>query len=154
MCDSDADNDNIKNPEDNCWIVPNPDQQDSDHDGKGDACDGDNDGDKTPDDKDNADNNTEISVTDFTGVTIIVLDNKRDDEDSLKYEINDEGREIIQHNNAPAAMVVGKHRLNGFDFEGTIQVTGGDNDFIGFVFAVQVSTPVCAWRHNWGDCVL
>ncbi len=34
--------------------MPNPDQQDSDHDGKGDACDGDNDEDNTPGDQDNA----------------------------------------------------------------------------------------------------
>jgi len=38
-CDPDADGDGIPNTLDNCPAMANPDQVDSDHDGKGDACD-------------------------------------------------------------------------------------------------------------------
>lgn len=37
--DNDLDNDGVNNEDDNCPLVPNPDQSDSDNDGAGDACD-------------------------------------------------------------------------------------------------------------------
>ncbi len=41
----DTDGDQVADTEDNCVLVPNPDQQDANSDGLGDACDGDDDGD-------------------------------------------------------------------------------------------------------------
>lgn len=55
QCDNnqDIDEDGHQNNQDNCPYVPNADQADHDHDGKGDACDPDDDGDGVPDDRDN-----------------------------------------------------------------------------------------------------
>ena len=52
-CDDDDDNDTVADSDDNCPLVPNPDQTDSDGDGVGDACDDDNDNDTIPDSADN-----------------------------------------------------------------------------------------------------
>jgi len=49
----DTDGDDIVDPQDNCPLVPNPQQEDRDDDGVGDACDGDQDGDGVPDVQDN-----------------------------------------------------------------------------------------------------
>ena len=56
-CDqpSDLDHDGVYDKDDNCLVVRNPDQRDSDGDGQGDACDlvNDRDGDGVADDRDN-----------------------------------------------------------------------------------------------------
>ncbi len=49
----DTDKDGIVDEEDNCPLVSNPDQEDSDNDGIGDVCEDDEDGDGIPDDVDN-----------------------------------------------------------------------------------------------------
>jgi Thrombospondin type 3 repeat len=49
----DGDGDGVPDDEDNCPLVSNPDQTDTDGDGQGDACDADDDGDGVPDDEDN-----------------------------------------------------------------------------------------------------
>lgn len=52
----DMDGDGVPDKEDNCPLVPNADQRDSDRDGRGDVCDGvvrDTDADGVPDDSDN-----------------------------------------------------------------------------------------------------
>jgi len=52
-CDDDDDNDTIPDSDDNCPLIPNVDQTDSDDDGLGDACDDDDDNDTIPDSTDN-----------------------------------------------------------------------------------------------------
>jgi hypothetical protein len=49
----DADEDGVPDDEDNCPLEPNPDQEDLDVDGQGDACDEDDDGDEILDEEDN-----------------------------------------------------------------------------------------------------
>jgi hypothetical protein len=66
----DPDGDGLNSPQDNCPSVYNPGQQDSDHDGVGDACDKDKDNDGIPDLYDNCPttSNTSQVDTDHDGV--------------------------------------------------------------------------------------
>ena len=72
-CDTDKDGDGILDKVDNCPLVPNPKQIDTDRDGKGDNCNDDTDGDGVPDDKDNCMKNGKILTTDFRGIQNITL---------------------------------------------------------------------------------
>ena len=55
-----------------------------------------------------------------------------------QWEFRDEGKEIWQGLNSRAAVAIGKDRLSGVDFSGTIFVeTDNDDDFVGFVFSFQ-----------------
>ena len=53
MCDTDDDNDTILDDQDNCPLIANLDQLDTDEDGTGDVCDTDDDGDGVEDSLDN-----------------------------------------------------------------------------------------------------
>ena len=63
----DADFDNIADSADNCPSTFNPDQIDSDRDGKGNACDSDNDNDGVPDATDNCPNTANPDQADLDG---------------------------------------------------------------------------------------
>ena len=58
---------------DNCPLVVNPSQIDTDGNGKGDVCDDDYDGDGILDIIDNCPNNGQITSTDFRGIQAITL---------------------------------------------------------------------------------
>ena len=65
MLSLDADNDGIPNVRDNCWLAYNPQQVDTNGDGRGDICQEDTDIDGTVDFLDNCPNNSRIYATDF-----------------------------------------------------------------------------------------
>jgi len=69
-CDEDDDNDTIADADDNCPLIVNPDQADTDGDGLGDACDDDSDNDTIADANDNCplDANPDQTDTDGDGL--------------------------------------------------------------------------------------
>ena len=56
---------------------------------------------------------------------------------SAVWVYSDQGTEITQNLNSPAAVVISKARLSSVDFSGIMKTTNSDNDFIGFVFSFQ-----------------
>ena len=72
-CDTDKDGDGVMDNVDNCPLVVNPSQLDTNGDGKGDDCDDDYDGDGILDLVDNCPNNGQITSTDFRGIQAITL---------------------------------------------------------------------------------
>ena len=65
VCDTDKDGDCVMDDDDNCFLIHNPNQIDTDQDGKGDVCEDDFDGDGVDDGLDNCPNNGLIFNTDF-----------------------------------------------------------------------------------------
>jgi hypothetical protein len=66
-CDNDDDNDTIADADDNCPLLPNANQTDSDGDGLGNVCDGDDDGDTISDNVDNCPLDLNPDQTDSDG---------------------------------------------------------------------------------------
>ena len=82
LCGYDKDDDGIRDSIDNCPETPNPDQKDSDGDGKGDACDGsDRDGDGVPDGEDNCPDTPNADQKDTDGDGIGDACDENDDAD-------------------------------------------------------------------------
>ncbi len=73
MCDDDDDNDGVNDDFDNCPLIPNPDQKDTDGDGVGDICDVDDDGDGVINDFDNCPNTPEGIKVNLEGCEIFSL---------------------------------------------------------------------------------
>jgi uncharacterized repeat protein (TIGR01451 family) len=82
-CTGDSDNDTIPNEADNCPLVPNPDQLDSDGDGIGDACDLDNDNDGVADAVDNCPHTPNADQTDSDGDGVGDVCDSDDDGDTV-----------------------------------------------------------------------
>lgn len=135
VCDPDIDGDGIRNENDNCRLVSNPDQEDENHDGIGDIC---QDIDLTGNFIDNCPNNTRVFRTDFRHYQAISLDPEGESQFEPKWVIYDKGSEIVQLINSDPGVVVGKDAYGGLDFEGSVFVdTDNDDDYIGFVFSFQ-----------------
>jgi len=137
-CDDDSDNDGIVDGEDNCPIVSNPDQEDSDKDGVGDACSDDCDGDSIVDSLDACPCNGDITVTDFRGIQNITLQPAGGPPPI--WQFRNDGKEIFQEVNSAAGIAIGDAKLSAVEFEGTMYVGPGDDDWIGAIFSFQDSS--------------
>merc|ERR1712051_915141 len=127
----------------NCMLAHNPDQIDSDGDGRGDICQDDFDVDGKPDYIDTCPNNSVIYATDFRTYQTVVLD--------PHWVIYNKGAEIVQTMNSDPGLAVGFHRFGGVDFEGTFFVdTEIDDDYVGFIFSYQDNNQFYSvmWKKN------
>ncbi|CAG07859.1 unnamed protein product, partial [Tetraodon nigroviridis] len=144
-CDDDDDNDGILDEDDNCRLVANSDQKDSDGqcpvpaNRVGDACEGDFDKDSIIDIIDHCPENAEITLTDFRAYQTVVLDPEGDSQIDPNWVVLNQGMEIVQTMNS------------GVDFEGTFHVnTVTDDDYAGFIFGYQDSSSfyVVMWKQT------
>ena len=108
--------------------------------GVGDHCYEDWDGDGTKDIQDNCPNDKQVSGTSFYNFKTIALDPKGTSQSDAKWEIRNQGAEIVQTLNSDPGLAIGQDKLGGVDFEGTLFVnTRSDDDYVGFVFSFQVN---------------
>lgn len=137
-CDFDKDNDGVYDNVDNCPLVANPRQEDTNGTGVGDACRGDFDGDGTPDIYDVCPDNKRIYTTDFRSFHTVALDPKGSSQKDPEWIVFNKGAEFLQTLNSDPGLAIGYHAFGGVDFEGTFFVdTEVDNDYAGFVFGYQ-----------------
>lgn len=151
VCDFDKDNDGVPNNLDNCPLVSNPDQKDTNNTGVGNACRGDFDGDGIPDLFDVCPDNRKIYSTDFRSYQTIPLDPKGTSQVDPQWIIFNKGAEIVQTKNSDPGLAVGFHSFGGVDFEGTFFIdTKTDDDYAGFVFSYQDNSHfyVVMWKKN------
>ncbi|CAB3985904.1 thrombospondin-3 isoform X2 [Paramuricea clavata] len=149
VCDEDDDNDSIFDALDNCPLVANKNQNDTDGSGIGDVCKGDWDGDGVPDKYDASKSNNKITFTDFRKLQNIQLDTSKGVEADPVWIVKKKGTEVKQTANSDPGIAVGNDRFGGVDFNGTMYVDAKyDDDFIGFVFSYQDSSSFYAvtWK--------
>ena len=127
----DSDNDGVMNREDNCPLIPNPDQAD--------ICSEDFDGDGAPDDVDVCPKNKNIVKTEFRAVKVMPMGENAYSQKQPQWEFRNEGKEIYQKLNSAPFLAIGGAQLADVDFEATLFVgTSADNDWIGVLFSFQV----------------
>lgn len=140
-CDSDRDGDLVKDGEDNCKLVKNSMQRDKNGNSIGDKCEDDFDNDGVTDAEDDCPENKLISTTDFRNGEVVLLANKRPDKEDHKpphWVFRDQGKEVVQENNAQPSLLLTKQSYQGFDMSASLFVnTQSDDDFVGFAFGFQ-----------------
>ena len=114
---------------DNCFLVPNSDQIDSNNNGIGDVCENDFDSDGVQDSDDVCPYNNLIFDTDFTGSDTFELD-----KGSAAWNI--QKTSITETANCCTPLAIGKAQFTSVDFNGKIR-TAEDDDAIGLVFGFQ-----------------
>lgn len=81
---------------DNCPLVYNPDQRDTNNTGVGDACRGDFDGDGVPDALDVCPDNRKVYATDFRAYQTVVLDPEGDSQIDPHWVIYNKGKKSLK----------------------------------------------------------
>lgn len=148
-CDSDKDGDGILNSEDNCPLVANTNQADADGDGVGDVCVGDTDSDFTFDYQDDYPVNRFLNQTDFSLYQEVILDGAGKAQVPPKWNVFNEGREIVQTVNGNPGLLISYTKFGRVDYGGTFFISDNtDDDFAGIVFGYQSNRKfyVCSWK--------
>lgn len=96
-------------------------------------------------------------ASDFRNFTTVALDPKETAQDDPHWEILNDGAEIFQKFNSDPGLAVGRHKLEGVDFEGTFFIAPDpndvvpDDDFVGFVFGYVSERKfyVVSWKAKY-----
>ena len=82
--------------------------------------------------------NGDITVTDFRGILNITLQPAGGPPPI--WQFRNDGKEIFQEVNSAAGIAIGDAKLSAVEFEGTMYVGPGDDDWIGAIFSFQDSS--------------
>ncbi|KAJ8335208.1 hypothetical protein SKAU_G00408470 [Synaphobranchus kaupii] len=155
-CDEDDDNDGIPDfigpGPDNCRLIVNPNQKDSNGNGVGDVCEEDFDNDTVMDLVDVCPESAEVTLTDFRAYQDRHPGPRRATPNiDPNWVVLNQGMEIVQTMNSDPGLAVGYTAFNGVDFEGTFHInTVTDDDYVGFIFGYQDSSSfyVVMWKQT------